>query len=413
MTVADPSRLGRRFSTLVLATASSGLGNGVVAAAFPLLASSLTSNAVLIVGVTIAGYLPWLLFGLAGGVIGDRYRARRTVVWVEGVRTIVVLAFAVGVATGHRSLALIYVVVFLISAGDTIFTGVLNALVPRLAPPARLPHANAVLLTAQTSSENAVGPAVGGAVYVAAASVPFALDSASFLLSGVLTFLAVRDLPASTPSASTTFRTDLRAGLYYFRESDVLPLLLVVVTGFAAAQAMVIGPLVLFATRTLHMTSTGFGLLLGVSSLGNVIGSLLAGRIVARYPASRILAGAGLTIVAAYLAAGLAPNAIVATVALTVEAIAVAVGVVAHITLRQKVLEPTLLGRIGNLFRTATMGVMPVGALLGGVLAQSLGLRAPLIAAAALQLLTVCGPMRLLSRRTSTGPPTPAGLPPA
>jgi MFS family permease len=96
---------------------------------------------------------------------------------------------------------------------------------------------------------------------------------------------------------------------------------------------------------------------------------------------------AGPLIAVSYLVAGVAPNASVATAALTAEAIAVAIGVVAHISLRQRLVDPTMLGRVGNIFRTATMGIMPIGAFLGGLLAQTLSLRAPLLAASIVQAL--------------------------
>ena len=382
--------LRSRFALLATASVCSGLGNGFVAAAFPLLAASLTTSPIAVVGVTVAAYLPWPLFGLLGGVVGDRYTPRRTVAWVESARAIVLLGFAVLVATGRQSIALVYVVVFLVTAGDTVFTGVVNSLVPRLVAPERLAHANGRLLTAQTSSENAIGPAIGGALFVLLAAAPFALDGASFILSGVLTGLAARSLGAGrTERATSTFRADLHEGVRSVRGSPILRRLLLVVTGFAAAQAMMTGPLVLYTTRTLHMSPTGFGLLLGISSLGNVAGGIFAGRLVERMGAVPILARAGALIAAAYLVAGLAPNALVATAALTIEAVGVAVGVVGHITVRQRLVDPALLGRVGNLFRTATMGIMPIGALIGGILAASLGFRSPLLAAAATQTLVV------------------------
>jgi MFS family permease len=270
--------------------------------------------------------------------------------------------------------------------------------VPRLVRAEQLPHANGILLSAQTASENVIGPAVGGSLFVILAALPFFVDGLSFVLSGTLALFALVSATRTSrePTIKPRFRDDLRDGLSAFRESSDLPVLLVVVSGFAVAQAMVIGPLVLFATRTLHMTAKGFGLMIGISSLGNVVGSLAAGRVVARADPAKILRIAGVVIAVSYLVAGLAPNAFIATAALSVEAIAVAIGVVAHVSLRQRLFDPAMLGRVGNIFRTATMGLMPIGALFAGVLAQTLGLRAPLIAACLLQALVVVFAVRRL-----------------
>lgn len=392
------SGLGYRFALLVAAAACSGIGNGAVAIAFPLLAASMTRNALLVVGVTISAYLPWLLFGLVGGVIGDRYQPARVVVWVEALRAAVLAGFGIAILANGRSLALVYIVVFLITSGETVFTGTTNAVVPRLVSADQLPHANGILLSAQTASENVIGPAVGGSLFVLLAALPFFVDGLSFVLSGTFAVFALASATRTShePTTRPSFRDDLSDGVSAFRESADLPVLLVIVAGFAVAQAMVIGPLVLYATRTLHMSARGFGLMIGISSLGNVVGSLAAGRVVARADPARILRFAGVVIAVSYLVAGLAPNALVATGALSVEAIAVAIGVVAHVSLRQRLIDPAMLGRVGNIFRTATMGLMPIGALLAGLLAQIFGLRAPLIAACILQALVVAFAARRL-----------------
>jgi MFS family permease len=393
--------LGRRFRLLLSASVCSGLGNGMAATAFPLLAARMTDDARLVVGVTVASYLPWLLFGLPAGVLGDRYRPERLVPVVEGLRSALLLAFAVVVAAGSRPILALYAVVFLITSGDTIFTGVTHAVVPRVAPPDGLARANGLMYSAQTASENVLGPALGGVLFVVAASLPFVLDGASFVVSGVLALLAVRGVmgPHELVTTPTTFRTDLREGVRYFRQSSVLPVLLVLITGFAFCQAVMIGPLVLFALHTLHLSSAGFGMMVGISSIGNVVGSMAAPRVLTRFAPTKVLRAAGLVVALSYLLAGISRHAVPATAALTLETIAVGVGVVAHVTLRQQVLDPAMFARAGNIFRTATMGIMPVGALVGGVLAQSIGLRAPLIGAAALQFVIVLLATPLLARR--------------
>ena len=401
--------LGRRFRLLLSAAVCSGLGNGMAATAFPLLAARMTDDARLVVGVTVASYLPWLLFGLPAGVLGDRYRPERLVPLVEGARSLLLLAFAIVVAAGTRPIVALYAVVFLITSGDTIFTGVTHAVVPRVAPADGLARANGAMYGAQTASENVVGPALGGLLFVVAASLPFILDGVSFVVSGALALLAVRGVidRRERVVVPTSFRADLRDGVRYFRASPVLPVLLVLITGFAFCQAIMIGPLVLFALHTLHLSSTGFGLMVGISSIGNVLGSLVAGRVVSRFSPTSVLRAAGLVVAVSYFLAGISRQAVPATAALTLETIAVGVGVVAHVTLRQQVLDPAMFARAGNIFRTATMGIMPVGALVGGVLAQSIGLRAPLIAAAVLQFVVVVVATPMLSRRSRPLLPEP------
>ena len=68
---------------------------------------------------------------------------------------------------------------------------------------------------------------------------------------------------------------------------------------------------------------------------------------------------------------------------------AVAVGNVANLTLRQRIIPNELLGRVGNVVRFFIFGAMPLGALVGGFLVAWFGVRAPFAGAALLQLVAV------------------------
>jgi putative Mn2+ efflux pump MntP len=91
----------------------------------------------------------------------------------------------------------------------------------------------------------------------------------------------------------------------------------------------------------------------------------------------------------AYALCGAASTPVLAALALAFEAVAVAVGNVANLTLRQRITPNELLGRVGNVMRFFIFGTMPLGALAGGFLVQWLGVRAPFAGAAMLQLCAV------------------------
>jgi hypothetical protein len=88
--------------------------------------------------------------------------------------------------------------------------------------------------------------------------------------------------------------------------------------------------------------------------------------------------------------------------------VAVAVGNVANLALRQRIIPNELLGRVGNVVRFFVFGAMPLGALAGGFLVEWQGVRAPFAGAALLQLLAVAilGPplVRRLGASVDTGP---------
>ena len=101
---------GGPYRRLLTATGLSNLGDGVRAAALPLLAASLTDRPVLIAGVAAAGSLPWLLFGPVAGVVIDRTDRRRLAAGADLGRFLLLGVLVVAVAGNAAGLPLVYLV---------------------------------------------------------------------------------------------------------------------------------------------------------------------------------------------------------------------------------------------------------------------------------------------------------------
>jgi MFS family permease len=372
------------FWRLFAADAVSSLGDGLIVVAFPLLALTLTSKPVLIAGVAIAGRLPALLCSIPAGALVDRVDRRRLVWIVNLVRVAALAAFAAAVLAGADSLPALYATVFVLGTGDMVFNVATQACLPAMVPGQDLPRANGYLITADVSGEQFVGPAIGGLAFAAGRAVPFVADAVSFLVSGLL---LRRDLPGKVRrSDRQPFLADIVAGLRWFLSNRLLRLLAVVVASLAFCQAMVFGELVLYGTRQLHLGQIGYGLFFAGAAAGNVVGSLGAGRIYARWGPARCMVGAAVLAGVAYLV--LSETAAVATaiVVLFLEAVAVGVGNVTTLSLRQRVIPAELLGRVGSAFRLLLFGLIPLGALTGGLVTAAFGLSVAFRTAGLLQL---------------------------
>jgi MFS family permease len=381
--------MGSPYWRLWSATTVSGLGDGLALVALPLLAASVTRSPALVAGVFFVQRLPWLLLALPAGVLVDRLPRARVMVVADAVRALVVGGLALAVATGSLELPLLYLLAFALGALETVFVAASNASVPLLVSAGNLERANGYLYATITGGEQMVGPAVGGVLFALAASAPFAVDAASFVVSAVLLVGLGRHLPAPRRVEATSLTADLREGVRFFRASRELRLLSGFVGSLAFLQAMVMGTLVLFALEILRLGEGGYGLLLGVAAVGNVLGGLLAPRV------RRVLdAGTTLALVAflaglAYAVLGATSNPTLAAAALFVECLSVACGSVVSIGLRQSLVPDELRGRVGNVFMSCIWGVIPLGTLAGGVMAGELGLRAPLLVAGAVQVALV------------------------
>ncbi|MGH3170882.1 MAG: MFS transporter [Trebonia sp.] len=103
-----PGQLGTAFWRVWIANLASCAGDGIRIGALPLLAASLDFAPGAVAAVWFAGGLPFVLVGPFAGVLSDRWRDRRLVMWTsDAVAFAGGLAFALLVATGHASIAVL------------------------------------------------------------------------------------------------------------------------------------------------------------------------------------------------------------------------------------------------------------------------------------------------------------------
>ncbi len=114
--------LGSRFAKLWLANAASSLGTGVSTTAAPLFVAARTTNPLIASAAFGVAAAPWLLFSLPGGVLVDRVDRRRLMVTIDWSRVIVMGVLAAAMLTGWASIPLLYVVLFVINAGEVLST---------------------------------------------------------------------------------------------------------------------------------------------------------------------------------------------------------------------------------------------------------------------------------------------------
>ncbi len=350
---------GPGYHKLWTAAAVSTLGDGVFLAALPLLAATLSRDPLQVSLVAFAGWLPWLLFGLVSGALVDRWDRRRVMWTVDAVRLALVGGLGVAVLAGGATIPLLATVGFLLGIGQTLFDNAAQSLIPALVTrdTQRLERANSQLYGAQTVSQNFVGPPAGGFLFALAASVPFLADAASFAVSSAL-IAAIRGRFAPERAAEAPrlgLWVDIAEGLRWLLGHRLLRTLAVMVGLMNLATMAGEAILVLFAQDELGLGSVGYGLLLAATLLMAV----------------------------AWLVFGVGSNAWIGAAML---AIAGGTGVVFNVvgvSLRQAIVPDRLIGRVVSAFRTLAYGAVPAGAILGGAVARTLGLRAPFLLGAA------------------------------
>ncbi|HEX5615789.1 MAG TPA: MFS transporter [Acidimicrobiia bacterium] len=370
----------RGYTRVLGANAISNLGDGMLLAAAPLLALELTDDAFLVAGVSVAATLPWLLVGLLSGVVVDRMDRRLLRALVDSLRALALAVFALAVALDVVELWMLFAVVFVVGIGETIADTAAHAMLPMVVAPERLRVANSQIQASTLISDRLVGPPLGGVAFVAAASLPFWIDAASFAIAGALVlslrgrFRAVAPdvdiAPTPDRGRADGLRRELTAGLTALFADPILGAMARVVAVWNALDAMMTAVLVVLAGERLGIEGGGYGVLLGALAVGGLIGSATAPAMLRWLgDGGALLFVIGASVVTAVTLA-LTTTPWVAGAAL---ALAGWLGVTWNITgaaLRQELVPPQLLGRVTSAYLLFALGALPVGAVLGGLAAR-------------------------------------------
>lgn len=428
-TPAEP--LGPRFRALLASTTLANLADGVVQAAVPLLALTVTRSPGLVALVAAATWLPWLLLGLVGGVVVDRTDRRRVQVAALGARSALLVAGAALAVAGGLSVPALVVLVLLYGATDVLVDLAESALVPDLVPRSRLQAANGRVVAAQHVAGTFVGGPVGGLLVAVGAGWAFGLPAALAVLAALALLRGVpgryrQARPADGGGAGTADRGGLRGSLhdvaegvgFLVRHPVLRPLLVsgslvnMCFTGYTAVLVLwVVGD-----GSRVGMPAAAYPLLGVALAVGAVAGSFAAEGAVRRVGEVRLLLGCWVTMSALLVVPVLAPHPLAIGAAFLAVGLTNSTANVLSQSMRQRLVVPSMLGRVGGAGRTLAFGLMPLGALLAGAAAERWGLAAVLLGATALSLAALAPALLTVRQRAVDAAeldPAPAAVPAA
>ena len=380
----------RRFAATTSLTTA---GDGVFAAAVPLLAATLTRDPRLVSAVAAAASLPWLLFSLPAGALVDRYDRAR-MLW-RGVAVQAALAGVVAAlaATGRLGVGGLAALAFGLGVCQVMAGTAAQALLPSLVPAGRLPSANGYQQTIAVVGQQFLGPPAGSLLFAVAAGLPFGVDAAVLAVAAVLAATLVgragaagRGEPRRAPSS---LRAEIGAGLRWLAAHRLLRTLTLLAAVNTFCFQLGNATLVLLATSELGVTARGFGLLLATAAAGSLAGGLGGPWLLRRLGDRTVLLAALALNAVATAAIGLSPSAAVLGVLLATIGLGVTLWNLVSIGLRQRLVPADLLGRVMGVHRLVGWGLVPAGALLSGVVAHAFGLRAPYPLAGAVRVVAL------------------------
>lgn len=145
----------------------------------------LTGSALSLGLVGLAQFIPQLALTLVVGQVADRFDRRRVVQICQAVECAVTASLAAGSLLHVTSQHALFAGAFMLGAARAFEMPTLQALLPRLVEPGQLPARLALTASARQAAF-ILGPALGGAVYLAGAGFVYALCAALFALAAAV-----------------------------------------------------------------------------------------------------------------------------------------------------------------------------------------------------------------------------------
>ena len=376
--------LGRDFTRIWSASLITNLVDGVLRLAAPLLAVSLTQDPLLIGALTALGLLPWLFFAIPIGAMVDRFDRRKALILGNGLRAVIALFIAFAVSQGFINIWLLLISVFLFGICEVLVDTTSQAVLPQILDKSNYERGNSRLQISEVIVSQFAGAPLGGLIYAISIALPFYFSTTGFILAGllILLFPFENEINARKKGEIEQERLGLKGDIkfalnYLYQDKQIFSIVVITtLLGFFYSLSNAIAPL--FILKELNVPPALFGVVLAIGGVGALIGSIAAPM------ASKYLGRGRALAINVFFASflvifiGLSPNAYFFVAVSVLIGFTISVWNILLMSLYQSLIPPELYGRIHGARRTIVWGLMPIGALLGGLIARG-GLRLPFL----------------------------------
>ncbi|MEV8272395.1 MFS transporter [Microbacterium sp. NPDC077184] len=384
----DPATVERRrgglwrdqnFLTFWSGQSLAQFGSQITELALPVLAVLVLGATEWEVGVlNAAGVAAFLVIGLPAGAWIDRMRKRHVMIAADAVRIVALAAIPVLWAIGVLQVWHLVVIALVIGVATVFFDVSYQSVVPSLVRATAIPEANGKL-EATHQLAGIAGPALGGWL-VGVLTAPFAvLATAGTYGASLVALLFTRDDEVVAPRHEhEPIVRAIGVGVRWVFANPYLRRIVgtTAVSNFFSVITYTMLPI--FLLRDLGLSPASMGVIFSFGAVGGLIGAMATPHLVRWLGEARTIpiSSIGFSVAGLFLpAAALVPE--IAFVVLVVQS---AVGMftvlvynIVQVSFRQRITPKPLLGRMNASIRFFVWGVMPIGALLAGVLGTAYG----------------------------------------
>ncbi|HET7055665.1 MAG TPA: MFS transporter [Thermomicrobiales bacterium] len=391
------------FRLLISASMISIFGSLITSTAFPFIAiHELDAGPAELALLSLAGIVPSIVLGSVAGIWIDRISRRRVMIASDLLSAAALLTIPIAYWLDALSLAQLLAVTFVTSVGRLCFRIADRSFLPQVVGRAHVEEANATLSGGSALAEAGGFSAGGLLVQLLTGPVALVFDALSFIGSALL----LRKIPDRAapldlegPVDARHWRSELAEGLGFLRRSTtLLPLaasLFLMSIGIEAIGTVYF----LFVNEELGFPVGALGFIFATGGIGSLIGAAMSTRVTARF-------GAGPALIGSLVILAIGQGSIALATSVGLFAVVVMLGQQltdafwlyyesTSMSLRQLNAPEAMLGRINGAFESLEFVGLLLGAGLGALLGEFVGLRATLVTGSA--LLAVAGLPLLLS----------------
>ncbi|HEK6092658.1 TPA: MFS transporter [Staphylococcus aureus] len=366
----------KNFTFYLIGIAFSNIGSAFTTFVFPLMILKLTGSAFQVGIVSALSFIPYAILGLPAGALIDRLNKKTIMKCADIIRLISYLSIPVLSFYNMLSIFQIYVVAIISGIGLVFHSISEVSIIPSIVKEEDLASANSYIYATQNVSEF-FGPIIGGLLYTYMGySILIFIDSMTFLLSFfslILIKIETKSIFNQEKLSGKNFLSDVKVGFDYLLSNSTIRVMAVVVS----LSNLIISPyyiyIVMFVKEDMNQSSQALGLVLGISSLGALIGSLSASFLLKLFNFGKLIVIILFLDTIFRLMLPFSTYIFILIPLLGLTYMTQSILNIAIITLRQKKCSEHMLGRVNSVFKTMVFAFRAIGLFLGGILLENKG----------------------------------------
>lgn len=331
------------------------------------------SSATWIAAMVVSNLLPVLFLSLFAGVVADMFSKPKVMFWSHIVMGFSAATMAVTTYLDVITPGMLLGLGLLLGAGMAFNVPAWESMIPELVPRGMVASAIA-LNSVSFNAARAIGPALGGLILaLSGPALAFALNTLSYIGVIIVVALLARSWEPDTEEETSVglIMTSLGISIRYARYAPVLRRVLTLVALFGITTA-VIQAVLPNRTSQLGGSETAYGVLLGAMG----VGALIAGLGRTRFESVRTGQALPYTIVVygiAGIVIGASPNLAIAAAGMLVVGMCWILTLTTLNATTQLMTPGWIRGRVMSLYLLALTGILPIGSITSGIVADQIG----------------------------------------